>query len=71
MVAFVVAAVTIAVCVFAAAFTVTRAEQKTLGSIEARAPQVKRWTAWVLIAVGAWFIVLAVFADFFSGLFPV
>lgn len=71
MLAFVVAAATIGACVFTAAFTIARAEQATLASIEARAPQVKRWTAWLLVAVGVWFIVLAVFADFFADVFPV
>lgn len=69
--AFVVAAVTIAVCVFAAAFTVARTEQTTVESIEARAPQVKRWTAWIVITVGLWFLVLATFADRFADVFPV
>jgi hypothetical protein len=66
-----VAAVTIMVCVFAAATGVARAERSTLERIEARAPQVKRWTGWLVAAVDVWFLVLAVFADFFADLFPV
>ncbi len=69
--AFVVAAAVLTACVFAASFWVSRAERSTLQRIEARAPQVKRWTGWVLVAVGVWFIVLAVFADFFADVFPV
>lgn len=56
---------------FAAATGVARAEQATLERIQARAPQVKRWTGWVVVGVGVWFLVLAVFADFFADLFPV
>ena len=69
--AFVVAAVSIMACVFAAATGVAHAEQATLLRIEARAPQVKRWTGFVVMGVGAWLLVLAPFADTFAGLFPV
>lgn len=69
--AFVVAALAIMACLFAAAFGVASAERATLERIEARGPQVKRWTGWVLVAVGAWLLALAVFAEFFAGVFPV
>lgn len=57
--------------VFTAAFTVANAEQRTLERIKAQAPAVKRWAGWILVAVGVWFILLAVFADFFSRIYPV
>lgn len=69
--AFVTAAITIMICVFAASTGVARAEQATLQRIEARAPQIKRWTGWVVAAVGVWFLVMAVFANFFADVFPV
>lgn len=69
--AFVVAAVTIMACVFAAATGVASAERATLERIEARAPQVKRWTGLVVLGVGVWFLLLAAFADTFARLFPV
>lgn len=56
---------------FAAAMGVARAEQATLDRIEARAPRVKRWTGLVVLVVGVWLLVLAVFADAFSVVFPV
>jgi hypothetical protein len=56
---------------FAAAFTVSRAQETTVERIQARAPTVKRWGGGVLVAVGVWFVSLAVFADFFAGIFPV
>lgn len=59
------------VCVFSASAGVSRAELSTLERIEARAPKVKRWTGWVVVGVGAWFLVLAVFTDFFAELLPV
>jgi thiosulfate reductase cytochrome b subunit len=57
--------------VFTAAFTVANAEQRTLERIKALAPAVKRWAGWILVAVGVWFIALAVFADFFARIYPV
>ncbi|MBW3658582.1 MAG: hypothetical protein KY457_08080 [Actinobacteria bacterium] len=59
------------VLVFAAAFGVARAEESTLERIQVQAPVVKRWAGWILVAVGVWFLVLAVFADVFAGIFPV
>ncbi|MTV26435.1 hypothetical protein FTX61_13570 [Nitriliruptoraceae bacterium ZYF776] len=57
--------------VFAAAFTVARAEESTLERIKVQAPTVKRWGGRLLIAVGVWFLTLAVFADYFERIFPV
>jgi multisubunit Na+/H+ antiporter MnhB subunit len=59
------------VLLFAAAFGVARAEEATLDRVKAQAPTVKRWGGRILIAVGVWFLVLALFADFFEGVFPV
>jgi hypothetical protein len=58
--------VVLAALLFTAAFTVSRAQQSTLVRIQANAPAVKRWGGGVLIAVGVWFISLALFADFFA-----
>lgn len=56
---------------FIAAFTVSRAQQSTVERIQASAPAVKRWGGAILIAVGTWFLALAIFADFFAQIFPV
>jgi cytochrome c biogenesis protein CcdA len=56
---------------FAAAFTVARAEESTLERVKVQAPTVKRWGGRLLIAVGVWFLTLAVFADYFERIFPV
>jgi hypothetical protein len=50
---------------------VARAEESTLERIKVQAPTVKRWGERILIAVGMWFLVLAVFADYFETIFPV
>ncbi|MEX2210348.1 MAG: hypothetical protein WD689_01095 [Gaiellaceae bacterium] len=71
MAAFAVAALVIVALLFAAASGVARAQQATVERIKAQAPAVKRWGGFVLLGVGAWFIVLAVFADAFADLFPV
>jgi cytochrome c biogenesis protein CcdA len=57
--------------VFVAAVAVSRAEAATIERIEAQGPTVKRWGGRVLIAVGAWFLILALFAGSFERLFPV
>jgi hypothetical protein len=56
---------------FTAAFTVANAQQATVARVQAQAPAVKKWGGVVLVVVGVWFLVLATFADFFAGLFPV
>jgi hypothetical protein len=67
----VIASVVLIGLVFAAAFGVARAQDQTIAHIRASAPRVKRWAGWILAAVGAWLLVLAAFADFFAGIFPV
>lgn len=57
--------------VFAAAFGVARAEAPTIERIKVQAPRVKTWGGGILVAVGVWFLALAVFADFFAEVFPV
>ncbi len=56
---------------FTAAFTVSRAQDATVDRFQDAAPTIKRWGGAVLIAVGVWFVTLAVFADFFARIFPV
>lgn len=70
-IAFIVASIALVGLVFTAAFAVARAQDHTIDRIKAQAPRVKRWGGWILASVGLWFIVLAVFARFFSAVFPV
>ncbi len=55
----------------ALSFVIGRAQQHTLERMQASSAQVKRWGGWILVTVGAWFLVLALWADFFSQIFPV
>lgn len=71
IVAFVAAAAVLALLVFIFALVVARAQEATVQAIRARVGQVKRYGGYVLIAVGAWTLALAAFADFFARLFPV
>ena len=56
---------------FTLAILLATAREELVDSIRDGAPTIKRWGGRVLIAVGAWFIVLGVFADFFAHIFPV
>lgn len=69
--AFLMASVVLVGLLFAAALGVAGAQDQTIKTIRAHAPRVKRWGGWILVAVGAWFLSLAVFADFFADIFLV
>lgn len=69
--AFLVASLVLIALVFAAAFWVARAQDETIERIKTQAPTVKRWGGGILVAVGVWFLTLALFADFFADIFPV
>ncbi len=69
--AFAVAGVVLVVMFVALSFVVGRAQEQTLKRIQASSRDVKRWGGWILIAVGTWFLILAIWADFFSTIFPV
>jgi cytochrome c biogenesis protein CcdA len=47
------------------------AQERTVNRIQASSTHVKRWGGWILVAVGTWFLVLAIWADFFAEIFPV
>lgn len=71
MSAFVAASVVLVGLLFVAALSISGAQDRTVSRIRAQAPTVKRWGGWILVAVGVWFLALAVFADRFADLFPV
>lgn len=56
---------------FAAAVGVAVAQERLVERLRAGAPAVKHWGGYVLMVVGAWFLVLGVLAEPFSQLFPV
>jgi hypothetical protein len=69
--AFLTATVVLVSLVFGAAFAVAGAEQRTVDRITAKTATIKRWGGWTMAAVGVWLLSLAIFADFFSRIFPV
>ena len=69
--AFVVTALTMVFLVFALALLVGAAQQRVVEALKAGTQQVKRWGGVVVMAVGAWLIILAIWADFFARVFPV
>lgn len=69
--AFLVAAITIVLLLVALAFFVGTAQEGVTARLRASVGAVKRAGAAVLLAAGAWFVLLAVFADFFADVFQV
>jgi hypothetical protein len=59
------------VLVFTLALTLAAAQERVVERMREGTGAVKRWGGRILVLVGAWLIALAVFADFFSGIFPV
>ncbi len=71
LLAFGVAALMMVLLMFTLALVIGAAQQRTVEAMRAGAPTVKRWGGPILTLVGAWFIALGVFADFFVDVFPV
>jgi cytochrome c-type biogenesis protein len=69
--AFVAAAIVIVTLMFTLATGIAIAQEKAVATVQAGVAQVRRWGGWVLMVVGGWLIILAIFADFFAGVFPV
>ncbi len=71
MTGFAVTAAVLVLLLFGAALGVAVAQERLVERVQASAPTIKRWGGLVLLAVGAWFIALGIFATTFAGLFPV
>jgi hypothetical protein len=56
---------------FTLALVLAAAQERTAEAMRTGAPAVKRWGGRILVLVGLWFIILGVFADFFSEIFTV
>lgn len=69
--AFATAAAVLVGLVYTAAFAVTGAGSHTINRIKANTSTIKTWGGWTMATVGVWLLALAVFADFFVGIFPV
>lgn len=57
--------------VFGLALAIATAQEAVIGTARAHTRMVKRWGGYILLGVGTWTILLAVFADFFARIFPV
>ncbi len=56
---------------FSLALSLATAQEHTIVSMQVGAPAVKKWGGRILVLVGTWFVLLAVFAEFFARVFPV
>jgi protein-S-isoprenylcysteine O-methyltransferase Ste14 len=66
-----VAAAAIVALMFGLSLSIATAQEGLVSRLRARAPDVKRWGGYVLVAVGLWSLVLAIFAHAFARIFPV
>ena len=65
------AAATLVVLTFGLVYAVATAREAFVDRLRRGTPNVKRWGGGLLVVVGVWMLSLAVFADFFSRVFPV
>jgi len=56
--------------ILGAAVGVSIGQEATVERLKDATPSIKRWGGWVLITVGSWFVLLAVFSNTFENLFP-
>jgi protein-S-isoprenylcysteine O-methyltransferase Ste14 len=69
--AYTVAAATLVTLILVSAVIVTLGRDAAVGDLRSVAPRIKRWAGWVLVGVGGWFVLLAVFSEQFVEVFPV
>jgi cytochrome c biogenesis protein CcdA len=69
--AFLIAAFTVAIVMAILVTAVALAQGKVIRSMKGRTRSVRRWGGAILILVGSWLIVLAVWASEFARIFPV
>lgn len=66
VVAFASAATVMVALMFSLALLIATAQERTIRAIRARVTRVKRWTGWVLLAVGAFVLGSALLPDVFG-----
>ena len=66
--AFGVAALTIALLMFGLAFAVATAQDGLVGRLETSTGAIKRYGGYVLVVVGAWFLLVSAFGDLLGEL---
>jgi len=65
------AGLTLVALTFSAVLAVTTAEEKVASKLKARAPGIKRFSGYLMMLVGVWMLLLAIFADWFANVFTV
>lgn len=56
---------------FVLAALIGTAQQEVAARLRASTPAVRSWGGYILVVIGSWLIVTAIFAEFFAGRFPV
>ena len=69
--AFLPAALTMSALMFSLSVAIAKAQDSLVGQLRANTAKIKIWGGRVLIIVGAWLIVLAIWSDFFVELLPI
>lgn len=68
--AFLLAALTMMWLMFGLAIAIATAQDSLIKRLRARTPQIKRWSGLILIGVGTWTALLAIWPALFFWLFP-
>lgn len=71
LLAFATAGIVIVLLLFGLAAAVATAQERVVSTLQAGVLQIKRWGGVILIAVGLWTLVSAIWAEEFARLFPV
>jgi hypothetical protein len=69
--AFVVAALTIVLVMFGLVFAVGTSQEGVIRGLKANTHRIRRWSGVILVLVGTWLIILAIWADAFARILPV
>jgi len=69
--AFITAAIAISILMFVLSLAIAFAQEQLVDTLRASLVQIKRWGGGILILVGSWLIILALFAQTFVRIFPV
>jgi hypothetical protein len=59
------------ILMFGLSFAIAFAQERLVDTLSASVVSIKKWGGRILILVGLWLLVLAVFAQAFAQLFPV
>lgn len=68
--AFLTNALTMSALMFLLAFAIALAQENLVARLRVRAGRIKKWGGRIMVLVGMWLIILAIWADFFGQLLP-